>query len=497
MRKPNLYALLICASLPVSTVLADTSEVAWNFDGGTIGEAVTSVTDLTGNITATPDGSGTVTFAEERAGGSGDSSVELAGNGFLRVADDLALTGHADGGRGFETLEIRAWVYPTITHAGAAQLVRKYDTPGAGTVGYELFLVGDNQVGFSVHGIGGSSSVFSEEGVVAPADQWTEVVGSWDGVNGTISLTVNSDVAMEVSETTILPRTGNYLGLGALIRPSDTYGQFFTGRLDDVSISGQMAPPLVEVARWDMEGTAGQDIGEIDGALDDYPGFLALADIQGTGPFIRFNSEARPGSSGSTSAEFSNAGAGDDDGALLVVGDHPSITGHLNDGPGYEAFEVEMWVKPMELGRNMQLFRKTDDGEVGMWLAIQSDGTVRARLEAADGKAVSQTTEDALVVDEWYHIRFGFDLNVLYQGGFPNFYLHVDDIVRATPNAVVDLPLANTTTHLGLGGLVRPGNTSKGQYFHGLMDDVVFRAAVVDSSSLGDGPTSARDWLLY
>src|SRR5690606_1968238 len=97
---------------------------------------------------------------------------------------------------------------------------------------------------------------------------------------------------------------------------------------------------------------------------------------------------------------------------------------------------------------------------------------------------------------EWYHVRAGFDINKPFGGEEPNFYLHVNDVSRTTTASTVASPLADTVTNLGIGGLVRVGNASKGQYFNGLMDDVIVRAAKVDETSLEPRVTpSTSDWL--
>jgi len=476
-------AFLSLASISLCLIAGSVSAdplVEWNFNGGTPGTTFVSAADTSGEIIATADGFGTTLYAEERPGGTGDSSVELDGFGFLRVPDHPALSGFADESSALDSLEIRAWINPTIPHTGPAQIVRKTDT-----MGYELFLIGDNEVGFSVHGIGGSSTVFALDQeldrIQLPWDEWVELVGKWDAQAGTISISVGGLETVEVANTQLVPKTNNFLGIGALIRTNNTTGQFFMGKIDDVSISGTVGPlepppPLVEIARWDMEGTVDENLDPIDGALDDYVGFEAIPENLGASTSLTYVAQPRPGSDGSTAANFNNPGTGNNNGAILILEDHPSQTGHFNDGPGYEAYELDMWIRPAELGRPMVLFRKTDDGEVGFFVMIQGNGTILVRHRELDGIVTSLASVGSLAVGEWYNIRTGFNPSTLY--------LNINDSDWETPRVTGSGNMVNTVTNLGIGGLIRVGNTSKGQYYNGLMDEVVIRAAVVDETSL-------------
>ncbi len=467
--------------------------VEWNFNGGTPGNTFVSSADTSGDIVATADGFGVTRYAEERPGGSGSSSVEFDGFGFLRVPDHPALSGYADETSALETLEIRAWINPAIPHSAPAQLVRKTDTGG-----YELFLIDENRVGFGVHGYGGSSTVLSldadSEPLVLPWGEWAEVVGKWDGANGTISITVNGIETVTVANTTLVPRTTNYLGIGALIRTNNTTGQFFLGMIDDIQIFGTLGAveppaPLVEIARWNMEGETGTALGPIDGALDNYLGFLATPENLGATTSLTYVADPRPGSSGSTAANFSNLGATNENGAILIVPDHSSLTGHLNDGPGYEAYEVEMWIRPAETNRAQALFRKTDAAELGFFMMLQANGTILVRLVETGPIVVSRVSTTALAAGQWYHVRAGFNPNAVY--------LELNENYVETGRGLNPQNLVNTNTNLGIGGLVRVGNTSKGQYFNGLMDELILRAAVVDETSLEvpTVPGEASDWL--
>jgi hypothetical protein len=497
MRLLSAVSLSLCLA---SVQLSAEPLVEWDFNGGTPGNTFSSDTDNIAGVVASADGFGTTRYGTERTGGTGTSSVEFDSFGYIRVPNHPALNGNGGEDTALQTLQIRAWINPLTEHLGPAQIVRKTDAQG-----YELFIVADNQVGFGVHGTGGSTTVLSvdenDEPIFAPSLEWSEIIGTWDGVNGTISISVNGVETIIPSSTTLVPRTNNDLGIGALIRVNGTTGQNFLGMIDDFSISGTVTsveppPTLVEIARWDMEGTPGATIGAIDGALDDYLGFVAEPENTGEATSLTYVAEPRPGSTGSTAAHFNNPGTNNNNGVLLIVPDHPSLTGHLNDGPGYVAMEVEMWIKPAELGRPQILYRKTDDSEVGFLLTIQQNGTVLARLEEANGTAVSQATTTSLVIGEWYHVRAGFDINKPFGGEEPNFYLHVNDVSRTTTASTVASPLADTVTNLGIGGLVRVGNASKGQYFNGLMDDVIVRAAKVDETSLEPRVTpSTSDWL--
>ena len=164
---------------------------------------------------------------------------------FLIVDDNDVLTGHDNDGDGFDSLVIEIDIKPNVLKQ--AQLVRKTD--GATDIGYELWMMKDGRVGFSVSSRKGKlGRVISKYKI--EAGKWHRIVAVWDGMYEMYNMQVHIDgyIAWGGGIHSIhLSNTDSPMSIGGLYRGENNYGQFFSGAIKNVAIS-HSRPELLNVS---------------------------------------------------------------------------------------------------------------------------------------------------------------------------------------------------------------------------------------------------------
>ena len=276
--RPRRAGLALVAGLLIAMIggTAHAATVAhWTFDGGTVGDSLTSDTDIANSIT--------VDQFDGNAINPGDDVEYIAGpSGFGTAANfDNATNGNdgegsalssADGltsslvGLSALTIEAFVFVETDTTLSGANNIFRKSDQSYDGISGdlddgYTLVLV-DGQLQIRL-GRGGQDPNATDDFAAVRADsaitkgEWVHVAGTWDGSTGDMKLFVDyTEVA--ASQVGSLPTslTGTLSGasndgpasIGALVRSPGgpavgAEGQFFDGSIDEVRISDEALSP--------------------------------------------------------------------------------------------------------------------------------------------------------------------------------------------------------------------------------------------------------------
>lgn len=171
---------------------------------------------------------------------------------FLRVADNPALTGHANGNGGFTSLHLKATV--RLATIGRTQcLIRK--TQGASEIGYLLSITRDNAVVFAL-GDHSACRSLKTSGIGLRKDTWYHIEAIWDGM--TAQILIDGELRSRIVDFSgRLTDTSGPLTVGALDRGAST-GQFFNGWITEIEVSGIATVPEMEDINMnpDIEKTA-------------------------------------------------------------------------------------------------------------------------------------------------------------------------------------------------------------------------------------------------
>ncbi len=253
--QPLAIALASALLIAITGAAAQADTIAhWTFDGGVVGNDITSETDTEASIEVTPftdDSPADVTYA------TGPTGFGTAAN----FDPEVGLKSDPRSGTltGLSALTVEAYVnIDTAAGSGTMNIFRK--TPlwtGSGNNG-------DPENGFSftladgkpVLRLGRDSSAQNLEDrdmatVVAtdaiPTGQWVHVAGTWDGGTGDLKLFVDfNEVSTEANQTFPTSLTGALndssndgpASIGAIDRGA-SFDQFFDGSIDEVRISDQ------------------------------------------------------------------------------------------------------------------------------------------------------------------------------------------------------------------------------------------------------------------
>lgn len=177
-----------------------------------------------------------------------------------------------------------------------------------------------------------------------------------------------------------------------------------------------------------------------------------------------------------------NAGRKDRDGAVLTIPDDDRLTGHADDGEGFDSLTIAADVRIDGHNGQAQVVRKIDD-TYGYELYILESGRVGFRIKGDKGVARAHSKNTLDVSDgEWHHIQGTFDASrELY-----NMQVVVDGVVtRKTRHPG---RLTNTQAPLTIGGFVR-AQDNVGQRFDGWIDNVSIstgRVNLLDKSGIVD-----------
>jgi hypothetical protein len=239
------------------TALVPIAKWSMELNGAALADPVTVVDDSIHGLLATPftTGTTTVTYAAAEPTSGGTAAVLFSNplttnfdGSYLKVNDNGLLTGHVGNGTGFTAMEISALVRADELKLG--QIVRKTD----GNYGYFLYLRADGKVGFYVGDKTTSASLTSTNAITA--GQWSRVIGRWDsaqyGYKDNLTLNVDGVVTSMSKNPGPLINTVNPLAIGAIVRATtgNNTGQFFNGRIDEVTINAAPIPPNAAQPSW-------------------------------------------------------------------------------------------------------------------------------------------------------------------------------------------------------------------------------------------------------
>ena len=261
-RKVPLLAGVLLIGLAAGTTQAGTI-AHWTFDGGTIGNSLTSDTEITSSITvdqfegnsinagddvkyiAGPSGFGTAAnFDNQTNGNDGQGAGLASADGLTSPLTSLSAL----------TIEAFVFVESDTTLSGANNIFRKSNQAYNGTS-----MTGDLEDGYTLDpGATDDFAAIRADAAIAQGE-WVHVAGTWDGSTGDMKLFVDyTEVAasqvgsLPTSLTGTLSGSSNDgpVGIGALVRYPDSIesgdnatGQFLDGYLDELRISDQALLP--------------------------------------------------------------------------------------------------------------------------------------------------------------------------------------------------------------------------------------------------------------
>lgn len=248
-------SLTAAAFLMTTSALQAGVVASWNFDSGTISNAITSDTDSVAGLNATQNTNDGANDPVYVAGNGGGSAAGFAGiSGVLEVDDPTGiLTGHNNGGTGFDQLTIEFDVDMSTVSSSTWVLVRNGggDTTSPGTA-YNIYTNGSGKIGVRLGGAAGSDNlqVNTNNAVLSAAAGWQHVKIDWtgqtlqiivDGVAQALNTVGNPTTA--TSTFTNLRASDARFGIGGIVRASGTTGQYLDGAIDNLVISSTAFVP--------------------------------------------------------------------------------------------------------------------------------------------------------------------------------------------------------------------------------------------------------------
>lgn len=312
---------------------------------------------------------------------SGDGAA-----GLLAAPDHPALTGHADGGAGLQSLAIEVEVkLDSLTDQ--AQIVRKID----GDSGYELYITKSGKVGFRVKGEKGAGLLTSKNTMSADG-KWHRIAVNWEGDLEIYNFQVRVDDVVSWATRTpgALTDTAAPLTIGGLQRDNGTIGQPLDGWVRNLVISTDRKDLL------DKSGVIDPTPAKPTGAhLLDQPGLLAAGFVADPPP--------TPECHAGTLAERP-------DGRVVVAWFGGTREGHIDVGIWASEFDGEAWSAPREIVQplkpdgthpsrfNPVLFQYPDHGPMALFHLSGALGEAEGNLSVSrDGGAT--WTEPARLPD--------------------------------------------------------------------------------------------------
>jgi hypothetical protein len=181
---------------------------AYNFDEAT---GLTAA-DRSGN-----GNTGTIAGAARIAGHTGGALTFDGLNDWMTVNDapSLALT---------TAMTLEAWVFPTTTADWRTVMLKE------GTSGLTYALYGSNDAGRPAGYVRIRSDVAANGGAALPINTWSHLAVTFDG--GAVRLYVNGTLAGTATAAGTIESSALPLRIGG----NSVWGEFFSGRIDDVRI---------------------------------------------------------------------------------------------------------------------------------------------------------------------------------------------------------------------------------------------------------------------
>lgn len=275
----NLWTLTAIAGLVFGVATAPAATIAhWTFDGGTVGNTISSDTDVEASIAVTPFSDGTATYA------NGPTGLDTAAS----FDGDVGLKSDPRSGTltGLSALTVEAYIYldlesGAVGTSGTMNIFRKSalwvgdGNDGDPEDGFSLVLSNGKPVMRLGRDSTGDAADRDMAAVIATSAinnrEWVHVAGTWDGGNGNLKLFVDD---VEVTTTAVEQGdTGNFFptsltgtlndasndgpaAIGALDRGGSSFGQYFIGEIDEVKISDIVIPEPASLALLGLGVTA-------------------------------------------------------------------------------------------------------------------------------------------------------------------------------------------------------------------------------------------------
>lgn len=213
---------------------------SWDFDGGTVGNAIVSDIDTVGSLAATPHPSNT-TDPIYVTGNGGGTAADFAGiDGVLEVDSSGTL------GANFTELNVTFDIDLSVDKtSGTSVLIRNGHTD----INFNIYFQSNNRIGIEMEGSAGSGNFKTLGPAIDDAAGWQTVSVVWDG--STVQILVDGVAQTFASGFTSEPLVIGQLlapdapmGIGGLRRSGSpgSIGQFFDGSIDNLSVSNTAVP---------------------------------------------------------------------------------------------------------------------------------------------------------------------------------------------------------------------------------------------------------------
>jgi nitrogen fixation protein len=181
-------------------------------------------------------------FARGRVG----QAFNLNGSQYVDVSDSSSLNPTT-------SLSLEAWIYPRLPFNTVSSPVIKKAGEGQGQQdGYALEFTASGAIKFGVYVAGGGEWAITG-GVPVPTNQWSHVVGVYDGTNVSIYVNGVRATAPVAAVGSIMP-SGNHLQIGH--DPSNP-PRYFAGLIDEASVYSTALSPVQVLALYGA-GNAGK-----------------------------------------------------------------------------------------------------------------------------------------------------------------------------------------------------------------------------------------------
>ena len=258
-------------------------------------------------------------------------------NVMLKVDDCDILTGHDNGGSGLESLTIEIEFQPYLIKQ--SQIVRK--TESNTSLGYQVYMTPDGNIGFMLEGDQGTGSVISRNAV--ETGKWHRVIATWEKrfQNYNTQIMLDGIVSRSTRNIGILTNTDAPLTIGGLYRAANNYGQFFSGQIRKVSISYDQPRML------DIHGACDplETIIPTAAHLESQPGYVS-------GKFI-YDIPKYPECHASSITDLGS-------GQLAAVWNGGTCEGHIDFSAWYSRYDGTAWSEPVILARGPMHFPDKD-----------------------------------------------------------------------------------------------------------------------------------------
>jgi len=258
-------------------------------------------------------------------------------NIMLTVDDTGMLTGHTNGGSGFDSLTIEIEFKPELTKQSI--LIRK--TQSNTSEGYQIYMSDEGNIGFQIGDGTNSGTVVSRN--PAEPGKWHTVIATWENRFEYYNTQVILDGVVSRSSTTVgtLTNTTYPLTIGGLYREAGNYGQFFSGDIKKLVISTDKPRLLDTHGKCDpLEYII--PTGE---HLENQSGFVSSEFI--------YEQPKTPECHASSIVDYGNGELG----AAWMGG---TCEGHIDFGVWYSRYDGSQWSTPVKLASGPMLFPQRD-----------------------------------------------------------------------------------------------------------------------------------------